>query len=148
MSGAVAVNHGHERKADMTINFDVLCFGLVGAGIVLSVVLNIVFGGFTVGKITRGLEVAVPHEQLPAYLERMNQRLGELGFQADGATGAFIQRGEQAGIPTSHTHAKSPKRLELTVDQSDPQQVKIGLSLRYLSLIVGPANRYHHFAAI
>ena len=102
MSGAVAVNHGHERKADMTINFDVLCFGLVGAGIVLSVVLNIVFGGFTVGKITRGLEVAVPHEQLPAYLERMNQRLGELGFQADGATGAFIQRGEQAGIPTSH----------------------------------------------
>ena len=132
----------------MTINFDVLCFGLVGAGIVLSVVLNIVFGGFTVGKITRRLEVALPHEQLPAYLQRMNQRLGELGFLADGATGAFIQRGEQVGIPTSHTHAKSPKMLELFVDQSDPQQVKIGLSLRYLSLIVGDTGETAYADAV
>jgi len=132
----------------MTLNFQLLCFGLVAAGLVLSLVLNIVFGGFTVGKITRGLEVALPHEQLPAYLDRMNQRLGELGFKVDGATGAFIQRGEQVGIPTSHTHAKSPKMLELTVDQSDPQQVKIGLSLRYLSLIVGDTGETAYADAV
>lgn len=145
---AAAVNHAPERKADMTLNFQLLCFGLVAAGLVLSLVLNIVFGGFTVGKITRRLEVAVPQEQLPPYLARVNQRLGKLGFQADGATGAFIQRGEQVGVPTSHTHAKSPKLLELTVDESDPQQVQIGMSLRYLTLIVGDTGETAYADAV
>ena len=115
-----AVNRGNKRKAVMTLNFQVLCFGLVGAGIVLSVALNVVFGGFTVGKITRRLEVIVPPDQLQAFLARMYQRLAELGFQTEGP-GAFSQRGAQFGVPTSHTHAKSPKRLEVTADQSNPK---------------------------
>ncbi|MSU58717.1 MAG: hypothetical protein EXS35_11165 [Pedosphaera sp.] len=121
----------------MTLNFTVLCYSLVGMGIVLSLVLNIVFGGFKVGKLARQLAISVTHEQFPAFLARMNQRLTELGFQAEGPAGPYHQGGSQFGVPTSHTHAKSKKVLELAADQSDSQQVSIVLSLRFKDLIVG-----------
>jgi len=131
----------------MTLNFQMLCFGLVVVGLVLSLVLNIIFGGFTVGKITRRLDVGVPADQLQAFLARMYQRLAELGFQGEGP-GVYFQRGAQFGVPTSYTHAKSAKRLEVTADQSNPLQAQIGITVHYLELIVGDTGESAYADAV
>jgi hypothetical protein len=121
---------------------------LVVVGMVLGIVLNIIFGGFKIGKLLRRLEVAVTHEQFPTFLARMNQRLAELGFQADGAAGPYSQRGQTIGVPTSHTHAKAPKVLEFTADQSDPQKVKVSLLVRFKELIVGDTGESAYADAV
>jgi len=135
-------------EASIYIDSRILPLGLIVAGIVLGIILNIIFGGFKVGKLKRQLELTVPHEQFPTFLARMNQRLVELGFEAEGQAGPYLQRGEQIGVPTSHTHAKTPKVLEFAADQSDSQRVKIVLTLQFKQLIVGDTGESAYADAV
>lgn len=131
----------------MTSNFQLLCMGLLIFGIVLSVLINIVFGGFVVGKLTRRLEVIVPGDQFNAFLARMHQRLAELNFQTE-SSGSFFQHGTQFGVPTSYTHAKSAKRLEVTADQSNPQAIKVRMAVHFIELIVGDTGESAYADAV
>jgi hypothetical protein len=130
------------------VDFDLLCFGLVGVGIVLAIALNVVFGGFKVGKLSRRLELVLPAVQLAAFVERFRHRLAELGFQPGPVAGQYVQSGAQFGNLASHTHAKSPKLLEIAVDESDPRQATVSLSLRYLNTIVGDTGETTYADAV
>lgn len=121
---------------------------IVLIGLIIGMVLNIVFGGFKVGKLTRHLEVLIPHEQFPAFLARINQRLAEIGFHAEGPVGPYTQGGQNIAVPTSQTHAKAAKILAFTADQTNPQAVKVAMSVTYKQTIVGDTGESAYADAV
>jgi hypothetical protein len=119
-------------------SFNLVAYGLVGAGLTLSWVLNILFGKGKIGKLVREMEVQVPREQLPVFLATMNHRLNELGFKPEGEPGRFVQQGGAGfGDLGSSTHAKAKKFLEVTLDESGAAEARIALTLRFKDLIMG-----------
>ena len=130
------------------LNFNLLTFGSVVEGLVLSWVANIVFGGFKIGKLSRAIELTVPREQLPAYLALMHQRLSALGFSAGATPGSFEQKGSSMGDLGSSTHAKTHKIVTISVDDSSGPEAQITLALKYQALIVGDTGEIAYADAV
>jgi hypothetical protein len=121
---------------------------LVLMGLCLTLMIMIVAGGFKLGRLKRRLELIVAHEQFPMVLARMNQRLTDLGFQAEGASGPYRQGKYTVGGSVAQTHARTTKVLEFTADQSNPRQVKLQLLLRFEEFIIGDSGETAYADAV
>ena len=113
---------------------------LVVVGIVVSWIVAIVIGGFKFGSLLKRISIGVAQAELPAFLERLNQRLAELGFQAEDGDGRYRQGGATTeGIP-SFTHARTKKQMIVTVTGERQPEATVELSLRYLDPVVGDSG--------
>lgn len=119
------------------MKFQLVTAGLVIASMVLSWVLNIVFGGFKIGRLARSIQLAVPREQLAAFMDLFQRRVAELGFRSGRAAGEFLQGGSEFLNLSSHTHAKTRKQLKIIMHDGGAVEVAIELTLQYLDPIVG-----------
>jgi len=130
------------------VNFNLLAYGSVGAGLVLSWVLNIAFGGFKIGRLAREIELTVPRDQLPAYLATVHHRLAALGFTGGESPGSFVQKGSSMGDLGSSTHAKTHKVVNVSVDDSTDPEAHVTLALKYQQLIVGDTGETAYADAV
>src|SRR5689334_18295935 len=130
------------------VNFNLLAYGSVGVGLILSWVLSIACGGFKIGRLARTIELAVPRDQLPTYLATLHHRLATLGFKGDVNTGSFEQQGSSVGDLGSSTHAKTHKVMNVSVDDSNGPEARIILALRYKELIVGDSGETAYANAV
>jgi len=130
------------------VNFNLLAYGSVGAGLVLSWVLSIVFGGLKVGRLKREIELAVPREQLSAYLATVYFRLGAVGFKGGASPGSFEQKGSSMGDLGSSTHAKTHKVANVLVSESSGPEAFITLSLQYQQMILGDTGETAYADAV
>jgi hypothetical protein len=110
-------------------------FVLVFVGLVIAWFVQALAGGFRFGKFERQVEAAVDQAQVPSFLNKMYLRLSELGFAATELPGQYAQG---AGSPDglTFTHARTPKLLTITMDQSQPPQAIVRFSLKYVNSIV------------
>jgi hypothetical protein len=97
-----------------------------------------VIGGLKFGMLARRIELTVNRDKQTDFMARFHLRRGELGFKTDDVAGEgqYLQGGRKGGDFGSFTHAKTLKKLNITVADTSKQQVNVSLSLCYLDPIV------------
>src|SRR2546427_6824077 len=111
-------------------------FGFVIAGMVLAWLIGAALGGWKFGKFLRRVEFTVDRAQLAGFLERLQRRIAELGFTPTGVAGQYLQGGASFQDFGAFTHAKTPKLLNIAMDDSGQSQAKVHLALEYVNWIV------------
>src|SRR2546428_727719 len=89
----------------------VLALTIVSQAITLAV--QMIRGGFRMGRLTKELELDVPANELDDRLREAKMRLALLGFKRDGETDRYIQPGMAVKGSVEFTHAKTKKQLTL-----------------------------------
>jgi hypothetical protein len=110
--------------------------GLLVLGFVLAWLIGAALGGWKFGKFFRQVELTVDRDQLPAFTERLYRRLAELEFVSTGMPGEFSQGIMELLDAGAFSHAKTPKFLNVAVNDSGQPQVTVQLSLQYRESIV------------
>jgi|SRR5437588_1848896 len=117
-----------------------ISLGLVMLGLIVGWFVQAVAGGFKFGKFARTIEVPVERAHLASFLEQVNRRRAELGFSPTGIAGQYLQGGYQMQDAGAFTHAKTPKKLSITMDESIPSQPRVQFALEYVNSIVADSG--------
>ena len=104
---------------------------------VIAVAFTVVSGGFKFGDLKRAVQLTIARVELDGFWSRMRERLSELGFRQSEVPGRFLQGGKEFGNPTTFTHGKTSKELNVQSQDSGADQTTVTATLRYLDPIVG-----------
>ena len=113
----------------------ILTLGLVLASLLIPIFIHAAVGGWKCGSLLRRVEFDMDTATWPAFYERLQSRLAELGFTTTANAGEFIQSGQAFTDLGAFTHSKSPKLLRVSVEDVPPQ-MKVQLTLHYTIRIV------------
>ncbi len=125
-----------------------LPFGLVIGGLVAAWLISAALGGWKFGKFLRQAEFSMDRAQLLGFTERLQRRLAELGFVPTGVAGEFMQGGADVQDPGAFTHARTPKVLRITLDDSAQPHAKVLLALQYQNSIVADTGEGNYRDAV